>query len=84
MPVSYTHLDVYKRQVLIHLDIGTVVEHVKGTIDIDFQRSCDILCLRFRLDVYKRQDCACFRAFDDTGIGIVGIFVLRHIRVRCV
>ena len=33
----------------IHLDIGTVVEHVKGTIDIDFQRRCDILCLRFIL-----------------------------------
>ena len=35
--------------VLIHLDIGTVVEYVQGAVHIDFQRRCDVLGLRLAL-----------------------------------
>ena len=51
---------------VIHLDIGTVVKHIQGTIDVDFQRRGDILRLRFALFakevVQIPQDWHVFRA----------------------
>ena len=34
---------------VVHVNVGTVIEHIQGAIDVDFQRRSDILCLRLRL-----------------------------------
>ena len=35
--------------VVVHVNVRPMVEHIQGTIDVDFQRRGDILCLRLRL-----------------------------------
>ena len=47
-PVSYTHLDVYKRQVKIELASAIIVTGIR-IIHI-------LLQLRVHIDVYKRQE----------------------------
>ena len=60
MAVSYTHLDVYKRQVLMQVAFHAVIEEERGRFT--FEDVCREVCEKLvfpvsytHLDVYKRQ-----------------------------
>ena len=52
---------------VVHVNVGTVIEHIQGAIDVDFQRRSDILRLRLRLFqkqlIQVAQDRHIFRAW---------------------
>ena len=58
IPVSYTHLDVYKRQVLLSTFFLTVIFDLTGAIEVGLLIACVLFMKRVMEtteDVYKRQ-----------------------------
>ena len=54
VPVSYTHLDVYKRQTLM-VAMGLLVVMISGGIDVSFMAIALFGSYTTIQDVYKRQ-----------------------------
>ena len=55
MPVSYTHLDVYKRQVLHHHDEVLRLVTLRGVVQAELLVFEQVAVVGQELDVYKRQ-----------------------------